>query len=326
MSNGQYFNASNRLLAARALALAWAGAFLCAPAPAETPSTAALKAVESLRANRMGVDRQGNLWAWNKQTASVAVLSPAGQGLEPWKAPAAEAVDVDAEWGLVGLYKLGREIRWSRRGAPDVVLPLAARSLDICWLGPATVAVTPVANEDRVEIWNLKDAVLARRFGRERAIGPGPGAARLRSVLLRCDPARQRLFSLESESGDLQVHDLAGKLLWRASLGDPDHAEIASWLREADARARKQGASERPIFLRLFPALDGQGTLWAVPDIHDATKTAELVSATAGGTGRRTLSNLPCLSRTIAFWGDHVVFYQEPATPRAACTGIGRLP
>jgi len=274
----------------------------------------------------MGVDRRGSLWAWNKESGSIVVLSPMGQRLEGWEAPAAEAVDVEPEWGLVGLYKLGREVRWSRRGAPDVVLPLPARSLDVCWIGPATVAVSPVASEHRVEVWNLKDAVLARSFGRERAIGPGPGAARLRAVLLRCDAARQRLYSLESEIGDLQVYDLAGKLLWRASLGDPDHEEIAAWLRKADAGARKRGASERPIFLRLFPALDGQGTLWTVPDIHDATKTAELVSATAAGTGRRTLSNLPCLSRTITFWGDQVIFYQEPATPRAACTGIGRLP
>jgi hypothetical protein len=274
----------------------------------------------------MGVDRQGNLWAWNKETKSVAVLSPAGRSLEPWKAPDAQAIDADSEWGLVGLYKLGAELRWSRRGTPDVVIPLADRALDVCWIGPATAAVAPLANSHRVEIWNLRDAVLAQAIGSETAIRPGPGAARLRSVLLRCDPAHQRIFSLESETGDLQVHDLGGKLLWRASLGDPDREEIATWLRKVDAEAKRKGASERPILLRLFPALDGRGTLWAVADLHGATKTAELVGATAAGITRRTLPNLACLSRAIAFWGDHLIVYADPATKRAACTGIGRFP
>src|SRR5947199_10492896 len=66
-------------------------------APAALP--VALKAAETLQATRMGVDRAGNLWAWNRKTESVAALSAEGRLSEPWKAPAAKAIDLDAEWG-----------------------------------------------------------------------------------------------------------------------------------------------------------------------------------------------------------------------------------
>ncbi len=231
-----------RVASARTLALAAAILLAGSAAFAAAPSAAALKKVETLPATRMGVDRAGNLWAWEKRTATIAVVTPEGGTLAAWKAPGAQAVDEDEEWGLAGLYKTGHEIRWSRRGMPDVVVPLPAPALDVCWVGPATVAVTPLANDRRVEVWNLQSAVLARSFGREPAIGRGPGAVPLRSVLLRFDPARQRLYTLESATGHLQVFDLEGRLLWGAAFANPHRAEIEAWLRDVDAERRRRVA------------------------------------------------------------------------------------
>jgi hypothetical protein len=304
-------------------ALLVAGSIAFAAAP--SPSPAALKKIETLPAAHLGVDRSGNLWAWERQTGSVTVVDPEGGLLAPWKAPGAQAVDADAEWGLAGLHKLGTELRWSRHGVPDVVIPLPAQALDICWIGPATVAVTPLANDRRVEIWNLKDAVRVRSFGREQAIGKGPGAVRLRAVLLRFDPASQRLYTLESATGHLQVFDLAGKLLWGAQFPNPHRGEIESWIREVDARERKAGGSQRPIFLGLYPGLDSQGRFWTVQAISGAAKTVELAGAVESGRSRRSLPHIACPSRTFVFWGNHVIFYTDSASPREVCTSIERF-
>jgi hypothetical protein len=289
------------------------------------PSPVALKIVERLPAARMGVDRDGNLWAWDPKAESIAVLAPQGSRLEPWKAPGAQAVDLDPEWGLVGLYKYGSEIHWSRRGMPDIVLLLPNQSTDLCWIGPATVAVTPRTNEHRVEIWNLKDQVLAQSFGQEQVVGHEPGAVRLRAVLLLFDRPRERLYTLESESGDLQVYDRAGKLLWRAAFPDPGQHQIDSWLRDLDSQAKKQGTANRPLLFRLYPAIDGDGTFWTAREIHTLTKTAVLASSTVLGTSQRVLTKLSCTSFNLVFWGNQIVFYTDPAMPRDVCNGVRRI-
>jgi hypothetical protein len=311
--------------AARSLALAGALLLASSMALAVTPSPAALEKVGALPATRMGVDRAGNLWAWDKHADSVAVVTPDGRLLAPWKAPGAQAVDFDAEWGLAGLYKLGHELRWSRRGMPDAVLPLPAQALDLCWIGPATVAITPLASDRRVEVWNLREAVRARSFGPEPTIGKGPGAVPLRAVLLRFDPARQRLYTLDSATGHLQVFDPAGKLLWGAAFANPHRGEIEAWLRDVDARERRAGTSQRPIFLDLYPGLDGQGRFWTVQAVSGAAKTAELAGAVENGRSRRSLPHIACPSRTFVFWGNHLVFYTDTANPREVCNSIERF-
>ncbi len=292
---------------------------------AVAPSAAALARVAALPATRMGVDRAGNLWAWEKRSGSVTVLTPEGRSLPPWKAPDAAAVDADSEWGLAGLYQLGNELRWSRHGLPDVAIRLPAQALDVCWVGPATVAVTPLATDRRVEIWSLQDGVRLRSFGPEEAIGRAPGAVPLRAVLLRFDAVKHQLYTLESATGHLQVFDLAGKLLWGAAFANPHRGEIEAWLRDLDAREKKSGGTQRPIFLDLYPGLDGQGRFWTVQAVSGAAKTAELAGAVEDGRSRRSLPRIACPSRTFVFWGDHLIFYTDPANPREVCNSIERF-
>src|SRR5712691_10799529 len=45
------------------------------------PTAATLKSVEALRARSMGVDRAGNLWAWDPQLQTVTFLAPSGDRL-----------------------------------------------------------------------------------------------------------------------------------------------------------------------------------------------------------------------------------------------------
>jgi hypothetical protein len=206
-----------------------------------------------------------------------------------------------------------------------VVVPLPAQAFDVRWVGPATVAVTPLATDRRVEIWNLQSAVCARRFGPEEPIARGPGAVPLRAVLLEFDPARQRLYTLETATGHLKVFDPAGELLWGAQFPNPHRQEIESWLREVDARERKAGSSQRPIFVGLYPGLDSQGRFWTVQAIDGAAKTAELAGAVESGRSRRGLPHIACPSRTFVFWGDHLIFYTAAATPREVCNSIERF-
>src|SRR5215831_1501855 len=81
------------------------------------PAAPALQLVEGLRARSMGVDRAGNLWAWEPGRDTVTFITPAGGILATYKVSGARAVDADAEWGVLALLGQGRELRLSEARA-----------------------------------------------------------------------------------------------------------------------------------------------------------------------------------------------------------------
>ena len=257
MPNGQYVNTSNRgLRPARALALAGA-ARSCAPRLLpRCPRPPRLKAVEGLRASRMGVDRQGNLWAWKQGSVIRSPCLPAAERSSRGRRRPPKPSTSSRSGASPASSKLGTEIRWSP-GSADVVLPLAAKFLDICWIGRRRwrSRPSPTSTASRSGSQGRRPRPQRRPRAGDR---PGTGSRTAPLGLLRCDPARRRLFHLRERGRRSPGPRPRRQAPWRASLGDPDREEIASWLRKADAEARKQGAPQRPIFLA-SSALDGQG-------------------------------------------------------------------
>ena len=85
-----------------------------------------MKLVRGLRARAMGVDRAGNLWAWSPGPAAVDLISPSGARLARYSVAGAQAVDVDSEFGLAGLFREGLLLQWfSRDGKPAGEIRLA---------------------------------------------------------------------------------------------------------------------------------------------------------------------------------------------------------
>ena len=315
---------------ARRLPLAALACFALLPAPASqatevsSPTPAALQAYRTLAGSRMGVDRAGHLWAWNRRSGRVAVLDPTGEHAEGWSAGDAQAVDVDSAWGLVGLFHGGRELRWLRRGDPDVAIPLDGTAADVTWIGPATVAVSPQENEHRVEIWDLKERSLLASFGTEQAASIGPGAPRLRAVLLRFDG--ETLYTLESFTGDLQVFSRDGQLKWRARHDDPSRAATEREIEETDRKAKVDGERMPLTFFDFIPQVDARGAVWLVDRVDAPAHSATMVKITPAGEERKTLSDEPCPSRSFVFWGDRILFYRDPAVGLGLCNSMRTRP
>jgi hypothetical protein len=289
-----------------------------------SPTPAALQVFSTLAGSRMGVDRAGRLWAWNRRSGRVAVLDPSGERAEGWSAADALVVDVDSEWGLVGLFHGSHELRWLRRGVPDVAIPLGGTAADVAWIGPATVAVTPQENEHRVEIWDLKERAMVASFGTEPPAPGGPGAPRLRAVLLRFDG--ETLYTLESFTGDLQVFSRDGHLKWRARHDDPSRASTEGTINEADRKAKADGERMPLTFFDFIPGVDSSGAVWVVDRDDAPAHSVSMVKLTAAGEELKTLSDEPCPSRSFVFWGDKILFYRDPAVGRGLCNSVRAWP
>jgi hypothetical protein len=87
------------------------------------PTKDALSLIELVRARWMGVDRVGNLWAWDPVEATVRFFSPTAERVATISMPqGTSAVEGDTQWGVVALRDEGSQIVWVRPGQDlDVV-------------------------------------------------------------------------------------------------------------------------------------------------------------------------------------------------------------
>ena len=289
------------------------------------PTEAALKVVEGLRARSMGVDRAGNLWAWDPQLRKVDFVSPSGEKVASIRTPEALAVDADTEWGVVALVRDGHELSWFRGGkAPDVHLRLDGLAAQVCWVGPATIAVAPQTAAYRIGIWSLQDKALVKTLGEETALHPAYGATRMRAVVMRYDFGHGLLYTLESYLGDLQVFTLDGKLTWRAAVDNPRRNQDDKWLLDIDQKAKEQRDIQTPVIYSVYLGLDHHGDPWVVRDLDLAAKTVSLVKLSPAGNVERKLTDQGCASRPLTFWGDWLIFFTDPVSPRV-CSGGRRF-
>jgi len=304
------------------LALACAELGWAVPAPVTEPPPAALGRLEKLRVREMGVDRAGNLWAWGSGLGMVTLISPAGIDLGVMKASGAQTVDVDSEWGVIGLFLDGYEIQWLKDdGEPRVTIRLGGPAADVCWLGPDLVAVTPQKAGHRIEIWDVKKKALVKTLGEETPLHPVPGATRMRAVLLRYDFARGLLYSLESFTGDLQVFDREGRLAWKSSVENPRRPEFEKWLQEVDATAKAQRDVQTPIIFGLRLALSSEGNLWVLQRRDEEKHTETFLQIGPKNQSPHILAEGTCPSDSFVLWTSRFVTFRDSSSPRGPCVG-----
>jgi hypothetical protein len=290
----------------------------------EEPSQKALELVKTLPASRMGVDREGNLWVWNARRGVIDLISPAGALLRAAQAKDASAVDVDPEWGVVGIFALSQELRWTPWGQEErAQIRFKDPITDIRWIGPARVAVTPQKAPHRVEIWDLEARKLVRTFGKERPIVPVPGVNRLRGIRLHYDFGRERLYTFETYTGELQVFDRQGRRVWGGTVKDPSRRKTEKWLRDNDKKAKAQQDVQTPLLLFLSFTVDEEGNAWVVKAQDRERRTASLVRLTPRGSSVLKLKEEPCLSPDATLWGSRLIFYQDSSSP--TCLSPRRL-
>ena len=304
---------------------------IAAGATASGPSQSALQRLDDLRPSRLGIDRRGYLWSWNQSTGATAFLSPEGDLRPGPTVKDASSVDLDSEWGVVELRGAGaRLVIHPVDGRAQRVVTLPNRAVEVCWVGADTVAVSPALSGHRVEIWDLAKGLLAFAIGDEAPIVPRVGAVMERTVLLHFDHPRQRLATLDALSGDYQVFDLAGHLLFRSKAPVPERevASLKSWLEAVDATARAAGDSQTPgVFYFNDFALDSKGQAWVVGERDRSEgRTTFLVIRDGGKVDRHVLETSDCSAPGVTVWGPWLIQYTDAAAPSGFCIGKRRLP
>lgn len=308
-------------LVALSLPLAWGAVSLplssvhgAGPA-ANQPSQAALEAVETLRARKMGIDRFGNLWAWSPRQRQISIVTPSGSHRRGYSLGEASAVDIDPEWGAVGLFQVNTQIGWLPREdsrSPDTTIQLSGQASDICWVGPGLVAVSPKMSAHRVEIWDLREKRRVRTLGEETPLSLAPGVTRMRGVRLRYDFERRILYSLESFTGDLEALDLEGKVLWRARVLNHERAELEEWMHQADEKARAENDRQNPTFYSLDFTLARDSAVWASRGRNPKARSITLEKLIAGKPASlRDLDLETCLVSRFVLWDGWLVSYSE---------------
>jgi hypothetical protein len=300
--------------------------FLPGVARAETrvPITAALKRVHELRASRMGVDRHGNLWAWNRITGKTQWVDAVGEVRAGPTVTDASSVDMDSEWGALGLLRAGTAVvRVPANGGATKAIPLHNQASDVCWVGPDLAAVSPKFADRRVELLDLRTGLILSTIGDEAPVKPHVGAVLARTVILHFDFARQRLATLEAFSGDFRVFSPSGEPLYRCTLPVPnsERQSILTWLQQRDREARSTGDIQTPS-VRYFSdfTLDRDGTGWAV---GARTKSGDgstfLAIRDTGVVERIPVTNANCAAPQLTSWGGWLIQYRDVASPAPPC-------
>lgn len=287
----------------------------------------ALETAGKLRATRMGVTRQGELWAWDQRTGAVQIVSPAGKLRTGPTVPAADAVDVDSEWGVVALVDHGAAVQAFPVDGPHMnAIRLENPGQGVAWMGPGTVAVSPSLSAGRVEVWDLTARTRAAVWGEEKPVPNGPGVARLRIVDLYYDHAAHLLYSLDTFTGDLQVFGPDGQAVRRAGVTHPRQAEMEAWFRQRDAAARTSGASERAGHRQWDGfAVAPDGTAWMVEYCKNGEKRVTMRRFPEREPPSTTfLDNVDCCSYRFTLWAGALVMYRDPYAPILTCNSVVR--
>jgi len=288
----------------------------------------ALDLVRELRASRMGVDRDGELWAWDQRGSRVVLYSAAGAAIASAATEGALAIDADGAWGVAEVTRSGFEVRvrpWI--GSPETGIPLSDQASAVAWIAPHTVALGMATAAHRVEIWNTLDRSMTKTFGTEKPVVRKPGLSRRRSYELRYAAGGQLLFTLESFTGDLQIFSSDGRLVRREQVPAVEgRASIEAWLQQLDQKGRQAGEVKDPAITWYWLDLDRSGNAWIVSGCDRKQGKATLFEVPAAGVTREVVVDESCCSRAFAIWGDQAIFYRDPGDPLQTCNGLRRLP
>jgi len=281
------------------------------------------------RADEAGVDRSGHLWLWDERAATVRWLDPDGETVEVIEIPKSRFLDADREWGVVAIDTYGTVLRILRPGdaEPSLEVPLPDEVASVAWIDRVRVAVAPTRADPLVEVWNLSEPRAVRRLGPGHRIEIGPGATFLRVLALEPDPSGERLYTLDSLRGTLQVWSPDGELKVEEQLEAHRLPELERWRQAVDREARERGAVQTPLYRVLDLQVDDDGSAHVVERCSQDRLRVTWARVAPDGEVERTEQRLtlPVCSLDFARWHGEWVFLskQEGEAPRAfRCTAV----
>jgi hypothetical protein len=299
------------------------------PLWAESPpqlSEKALALVRDLRATKMGIDREENLWTWQFPSGRLDLYSSSGEVVASTSLQDVLDLDVDRRWGIAAILSPGREVRlvpWGA-GATSILLPDDVGG--IAWIDAEIVAVAPTMANHRAQVWNMREKSLVQKLGAEEEIVPKIGATALRAVRLKYHPGRKLLYTLDSFRGDLQVFALDGRLVRHETFPPVEKRDSEAWLAKTDREMRERREVFTPAIWWFDMAVDAAGTAWSIPDCDGAQGLATLLQIPLIGKHRSAVVETPCCARGLVIWNGWLILHSDPAPGRKMCNLIRRFP
>jgi|GEM_PF-5291671 len=304
--------------------------------PAGEPShhkASPLPVAETLIASQVGVDRRDNLWAWNYRAALLRVFSGQGEPVRTLRAPELRRVDFDSEFGLAGINWPGNQLvirRFGKGGDREISLPTPAT--DVVWIDRDRVALGMQEGTATVHIFDLAEQRIVERLGTWQADGPfigrsGPGMYPLRNIFLKWDRQRNRLWALETLTGQLTAFSPAGKVLHEETLVHPRLGEILQWIRATDEEMKAEGRRQEttPILWTSF-ILDNAGSALLVERCESSKASVQIISSEMGQSAKtHTLDGVECCSIYLASWQQSLIFHRTPEDA-VGCNSIRKWP
>lgn len=234
-------------------------------------------------------------------------------------------LDADSEWGIIAVVTQGSALVWQPREGVPVRLALPQLAGAVVWWEAGKVALSPQASAARVEIWGLADKARLATWGREAPLTPGIGATRLRAVELEVDFRRRRLYSLESFTGEMQVFETSGRLLWSRSVENPYRRDSEAWLSQIDRQAKAARDIQTPRLSALSFSLAEDGTAWIVQTLLEGQELRVARISPAGELSYAQIKEA-CTSHSLYVWGEWLIVQRGAAAPAGACKVVRKLP
>ncbi|HEX4964984.1 MAG TPA: hypothetical protein VF173_29520 [Thermoanaerobaculia bacterium] len=283
--------------------------------------------VRDLHATGMGVDQEGNLWAWQSGAGRIDLYSPDGEVIAKASLRDAVSVAVDRHWGVAGIVGQGKELRLVPfGGGSPLLIPLPDEARGVAWVDAETVAVAPALANHRAQLWQIREKTLIKKLGVEEVIEPKIGTTVLRSIAMQYDPGRKLLYTLDSFKGDLQVFALDGRLVRHETFPQVERRELEAWLAQTDREMRERHETFAPGIRWFSLAVDAAGAAWSVQACDRAQARATLLQIPLLGKRQSTTLEAACCALPLVIWKGWLILYTDPAAPREICNLIRRIP
>ncbi len=287
----------------------------------------ALSLVRDLRASGMGVDQEGNLWAWQNRSGRIDLYSPEGEVIATASLKDAVSVAVDGRWGVAGIVGQGKELRLVPFGpGSPISIPLPDEVRGVAWIDAETIAVAPTLANHRAQIWKVREKTLLKKLGTEDVIEPKIGTTVLRAVDLQYDPGRKLLYTLDGFRGDLQVFALDGRLVRHEAFPQVERRELEAWLAQTDREMRERHEVFIPGISWFYLAVDTSGAAWSVQACDHSRTHATLLQIPLLGKSRSTTFEVACCALPLVIWKGWLITYTDTAAPREICNLVRRMP
>lgn len=268
----------------------------------------------------MGTDRFGNLWWWNQSSRTLRVLSADGEWIltKQIEGRLPTVATFDAEWGGAAL-DMGRDLLLvPPSGTAPVRITRDSKATNLAWVRRGRLAVAPSRADHRVEIWDVKKRRIVDRWGQEEPIPDGPGFHRLRAVSLAWDDERERLWSLETFTGELVVFSGEGHEVMRQTLSHPRLEKTRAWVEKTEGQAARKTSEKEDTYLNLWTSLTlaPDGSALVLEACDKSRGILKVLRIATDGRVEKQQQNLgDCCPSGFRFWGSEIIPFHDPRLP-----------